>query len=66
LQDAARDSRLVLLGYVDPSGRATTRVVEPVSVEGGYLSAYDRKRETRLTYALHRVTTAALYDEQRA
>jgi len=56
LQEAAREHRPIWLGYVNAEGSATDRIVEPVSVEGGYLTAFDQRREHTLTFALHRVT----------
>ncbi|GAC1325851.1 MAG: helicase-associated domain-containing protein [Mycobacteriales bacterium] len=56
LQEAAREHRSIWLGYVNAEGSATDRIVEPVSVDGGYLTAFDQRREHTLTFALHRVT----------
>jgi hypothetical protein len=62
LQAAARERRQVWLGYVDAQGRATSRVVEPRSVEGGYVAAYDHLRQEDRTFSLHRVTGVADVD----
>ncbi|MDP9434724.1 MAG: WYL domain-containing protein, partial [Actinomycetota bacterium] len=59
LQDAARDRRQVWIGYVDVQGRATSRVVEPRSVEGGYVAAYDHLRQEDRTFTVHRITGVA-------
>ncbi len=59
LQDAARERRQVWVGYVDAQGRSTSRVVEPRSVEGGYVTAYDHLRREDRTFSLHRVTGVA-------
>jgi len=59
LQDAARERRQVWIGYVDAQGRSTSRVVEPRSVEGGYVAAYDHLRQEDRTFSLHRVTGVA-------
>src|SRR5664279_1853612 len=56
LQHAALDRRPVWLRYVNAQGQASHRIVEPTSVNGGYLTAYDHRREDTLTFALHRVT----------
>jgi hypothetical protein len=56
LQEAARAGRQVWLGYVDAQGRATSRVVEPRSVDGGYVTVWDHLRQESRTFALHRVT----------
>jgi hypothetical protein len=62
LSSAARERRQVWLGYVDAQGRATSRVVEPRTVEGGYVAAYDHLRQENRTFALHRVTGVADVD----
>ncbi|CAA9309748.1 MAG: Putative DNA-binding protein [uncultured Frankineae bacterium] len=62
LQDAARERRQVWIGYVDAQGRSTSRVVEPRSVEGGYVTAYDHLRQEDRTFSLHRVTGVADVD----
>ena len=64
LQQAARERRQVWIGYVDAQGRATSRVVEPRTVEGGYISAWDHLRQEDRTFALHRVTGVADLDEE--
>ncbi|MDT7536690.1 MAG: hypothetical protein QOI82_275 [Actinomycetota bacterium] len=63
LQDAARERRQVWLGYVDAQGRATSRVVEPRSVEGGFVAAYDYLRGEDRTFAVHRITGVAPVEE---
>ena len=62
LQTAARERRQVWLGYVDAQGRATSRVVEPRGVEGGFITAWDHLRQEDRTFALHRVTGVADVD----
>jgi hypothetical protein len=59
LQEAAREGRQVWLGYVDAQGRSTSRVVEPRTVEGGYVTAYDHLRQEDRTFSVHRVTGVA-------
>lgn len=59
LQSAARERRQVWLGYVDAQGRATSRVVEPRGVEGGFVTAWDHLRAEDRTFALHRITGVA-------
>jgi hypothetical protein len=63
LQDAARERRQVWIGYVDAQGRATSRVVEPRSVEGGFVAAYDYLRGEDRTFAVHRITGVAPIEE---
>jgi len=45
---------------VDAHGAAAQRLVRPVSIGGGYLRAEDDRTETLHTFALHRITAAAL------
>ena len=59
LRDAARANRAVLLGYVNAQGTASQRIVEPVSVNGGYLHGYDHQRDEMRTFALHRITAVS-------
>ena len=64
LRDAARANQAVLLGYVNAQGTASQRIVEPVSVNGGYLHGYDHQRDEMRTFALHRITAvSALPDD---
>ncbi|MCU1587785.1 MAG: DNA-binding protein, partial [Frankiales bacterium] len=62
LQEAAREGRQVWLGYVDAQGHSTSRVVEPRTVEGGYVTAYDHLRQEDRTFSVHRVTGVADID----
>jgi len=64
LQQAARGGHRVWLSYVDSAGNATSRVLQPISVEGGYLRAEDDRTETLHTFALHRITAAARVDDE--
>ncbi len=57
LQQAARERHRIWLSYVDSSGNASSRVVQPLSVGGGFLRAEDEDTETLHTFALHRITS---------
>ncbi|SFJ79308.1 helicase C-terminal domain-containing protein [Streptomyces pini] len=59
LRAAARRGTAVRIGHVDADGTAGERVVEPVRVEGGFVTAYDHTAEEVRTYPLHRITGAA-------
>jgi predicted DNA-binding transcriptional regulator YafY len=50
----------VWIGYVVADGSAVERVVEPRRVEGGRLSAYDRRADEVRSFAIHRVTAVRL------
>jgi len=63
LQQAARERHRVALGYVDAHGGTAARVVRPLSLGAGYLRAEDDRTEILHTFALHRITSAALVEE---
>lgn len=63
LQEAARLQNSVVIGYVDPAGVATQRVVAPISVRGGQLTAYDPATGRVRDFAIHRVTSVMYADE---
>jgi predicted DNA-binding transcriptional regulator YafY len=46
----------VWIGYRDSQGNATSRILEPARMEGGYLTAYDETRAAVHRFALHRIT----------
>jgi hypothetical protein len=57
LQQAAVHGRDVLIGYVDAAGVATQRVVRPLAVRGGQLTAWDPTQGRPREFAVHRVTS---------
>lgn len=63
LQEAARVQSSVVIGYVDPAGVATQRVVAPVSVRGGQLTAWDPATGRVRDFAIHRVTSVVSADD---
>lgn len=56
LRQAADSHGAVWMGYVDSDGSTTRRLVEPVAVFGGSMTAFDRLRGALRTFALHRIT----------
>ncbi|MFC4603480.1 helicase-associated domain-containing protein [Rhodococcus kronopolitis] len=60
LQLAVRTSRSVSIGYVDAQGTASERIVEPVSVGGGQLDAFDSAEGAVRRFTLHRITSVSL------
>ncbi len=56
LRTAVETGRSVLIGYVDNHGTTTERVVDPLQVEGGWLTARDHRTEETRTFAVHRIT----------
>jgi predicted DNA-binding transcriptional regulator YafY len=59
LRDAIRQGSQVWIGYLDSQGNATSRILEPARMEGGYLTAYDETRAAVHRFALHRITGIA-------
>jgi len=57
LRDAVEARRPVLIGYLDNHGTRSERLVEPVRVEGGQLTAYDARSDDTRTFAIHRITS---------
>lgn len=65
VQAAAMTGSAVWIGYVNAEGAASQRVIAPVKVEGGFVTAYDHTADEVRTYPLHRITgVAELADEQ--
>ena len=64
LQDAAIAQESVVIGYVDPAGVATQRVVAPINVRGGQLTAYDPASGRVRDFAIHRITSVVAADER--
>ncbi|HEX6447537.1 MAG TPA: helicase-associated domain-containing protein [Streptosporangiales bacterium] len=62
IHDAIDDGGTLWIGYANAEGRASLRLIEPVAVLGGLVEAYDHLRETRSTFALHRITGYAVVD----
>ncbi|MFF3981894.1 helicase-associated domain-containing protein [Streptomyces sp. NPDC001828] len=56
VQAAAMTGSAVWIGYVNAEGSASQRVIAPVRVEGGFVTAYDHTADEVRTYPLHRIT----------
>jgi Helicase conserved C-terminal domain/WYL domain len=63
LSNAAESSRRAWISYVDHNGVASERIVEPVRVADGWLTAYDEDGDQPRTYALHRIAAARSVEE---
>ncbi|MEZ5115939.1 MAG: helicase C-terminal domain-containing protein [Candidatus Nanopelagicales bacterium] len=50
------------LGYADSGGAASERVVEPLRLAGGFLTAYDHRADEVRTFAVARITGVAPLD----
>ncbi|MFJ8004413.1 helicase-associated domain-containing protein [Streptomyces fagopyri] len=65
MQAAVMTGTTVWIGYVNAEGAASQRVIAPIRVEGGFVTAYDHTADEVRTYPLHRVTgVAELADDQ--
>jgi hypothetical protein len=62
LREAAATRSAVWIGYADATGRAERRVVEPLTVEGGRVTAFDRGTDGVRGFSVHRVTGDAPAD----
>lgn len=63
LRTAAEQHGSVWIGYVGDDGTVVERVVDPVEVRGGWLTAFDHRYEEVRTFAIHRVTGVAPLDQ---
>ena len=65
LSRAVREQLPVWLGYVDAQGSGSRRMVQPLTLGGGFLSGFDEGRGEQRTFAVHRITSVALVDSDR-
>ena len=56
LRSAVEEGQAVWIGYVDNHGTTSERIVDPVLVEGGWLTAHDHRSDETRTFAVHRIT----------
>ena len=59
LREAAANGTAVWIGYIDSSGSAGRRLVEPVTVSGGTLTAFDHLAGQLRSFVLHRIGTVS-------
>jgi len=59
LQRAIREDSGLWIGYVNADGQSSQRFIEPMGLTGGFLTAYDHRREETRTFAVHRITSVA-------
>ncbi|MBV9024470.1 MAG: helicase C-terminal domain-containing protein [Streptomycetaceae bacterium] len=59
LQAAVLKGEALWIGYVNADGAASQRVIEPVRVEGGFITAFDHTADKIRAFALHRITGVA-------
>jgi hypothetical protein len=63
LSRAVREGLPVWLGYVDAQGSGSQRIVQPVSLVGGFLQGFDEGRGESRTFAVHRITSVAVAED---
>ncbi|MEU9986202.1 helicase-associated domain-containing protein [Streptomyces sp. NPDC048045] len=59
MQAAVLTGGSLWIGYVNAEGSASQRVIAPIRVEGGFVTAYDHTADEVRTYPLHRITGVA-------
>ncbi|MFJ6135895.1 helicase C-terminal domain-containing protein [Kitasatospora sp. NPDC092286] len=59
LQTAVLLGERMWIGYLNAEGLASQRIIDPVKVEGGYVTAFDHHADELRTFALHRITGVA-------
>ncbi|WP_426569268.1 helicase-associated domain-containing protein [Streptomyces canus] len=59
MQAAVLTGEALWIGYVNAEGGASQRVIAPVRVEGGFVTAYDHTADEVRTFPLHRITGVA-------
>jgi hypothetical protein len=55
LRQAIEEGASVLIGYVDNHGTSSQRIVDPVRLEGGTLTAYDHRSDDTRSFLVHRI-----------
>jgi predicted DNA-binding transcriptional regulator YafY len=60
LNDALAKQLEVWIGYADKGGMTTERIVEPLSISGGFLSAFDVRSNEVRTFTIARITGVEL------
>jgi len=59
LREAAQVSGSVWMSYMDQTGTLSERVVDPVRVDAGWLTAYDHRSNVTRQFAVHRIRRVA-------
>ncbi|MFD9596196.1 helicase-associated domain-containing protein [Kitasatospora sp. NPDC059973] len=63
LQTAVLLGERMWIGYLNAEGIASQRIIDPVKVEGGFVTAFDHHADELRTFALHRITGVAELEE---
>jgi hypothetical protein len=56
---ASQNAGTIWIGYADTDGGVSNRIVEPASIVGGHLTAFDHGTGTLRRFAIHRITGVA-------
>jgi predicted DNA-binding transcriptional regulator YafY len=59
LREAAQSSGSVWMSYMDQTGTLSERIVDPVRVDAGWLTAYDHRTDVTRRFAVHRIRQVA-------
>jgi hypothetical protein len=62
VQEAVAAGNRLRMGYVNRDGATSERLISPISVSGGYFTAFDEQSDEVRTFALARVTGLATPD----
>ena len=63
LREAAAGRERVWIGYVDAAGRVERRLIEPLRIDGGRVTAFDHDSVGVRAFSVHRVTGVAAAEE---
>ena len=64
LNNALEKQLEVWIGYADKGGMTTERIVEPLSISGGFLSAFDVRSNEVKTFTIARITGVELMKKE--
>ncbi|WP_185994683.1 helicase C-terminal domain-containing protein [Nocardioides campestrisoli] len=60
LREAIESDSTVVIGYVDNHGTTSERLVDPLRLEGGQLTARDHRSDDVRTFSVHRITSVGV------
>ena len=63
LREAIRQERRVLLGVAESDGTSARHVLSPISMAGGFVRGTQDGRTELVSFPLHRITAATLFDD---
>ena len=64
LNEALNSNREVWIGYADKSGITSERIIEPLGIQGGFLTAFDVRTNEVKTFTIARITGAEFVEGQ--